>query len=72
MNPALLVILANVVDIVLGAILKKPELAPKLGPLVTKLLPALSQAAGETPEQTAARREEAESVFARWAEPPHA
>jgi hypothetical protein len=68
-NPALLIILAQVLDVLVTAITERPEYSPHLGPLIGNILPALSQAAGETAEQTAARRAVAETIFAKWSEP---
>jgi hypothetical protein len=68
-NPALLIILAQVLDVLVAALTKHPEYAPHLGPLIGNILPTLSQAAGESPEQTAARRASAEGIFAKWSEP---
>lgn len=69
MNPALLVVLANIVDIAVVALTKDPSLEPHLAPMLLKVMPAMSHAAGETPEQTVARRAEAEAIFAKYDKP---
>ena len=69
MSTALMLILAQVLDVLVAAVTKHPEYAPHLGPLIANILPALSQATGETAEQTAARRAAAEAIFAQWSQP---
>lgn len=69
MNPYLILVLAQIVDVLVVAVTKRPELAPHLGTTIANILPALSQAAGETPEQTAGRRAAAEAIFAKQSEP---
>ena len=66
MNPLLLPILAQVLDVLIGALTRHPEWELHLGPLIGNILPVLSQVAGETPEQTASRRASAEAIFAKW------
>ena len=70
MNPALIVQIAQAIDILIKALVKDPKLVPALSPIVAGMIPALSQSAGETPEQTEARRTAAEAVFAKYALPP--
>jgi hypothetical protein len=69
MSPLIVAVLAQVLDVLIGALTKHPEFEPHLGPLIATILPALSQAAGETAEQTAARRTAAEAIFAKYAQP---
>jgi hypothetical protein len=69
MSPLIVGVLAQVLDIVIGALTKHPEWEPHLGPLIANILPTLSQAAGETAEQTAGRRMAAEAIFAKYAQP---
>jgi len=69
MSPLLIAILAQVLDVAIGAVTKHPEWEPHLGPLIASTNVALSQAVGETADQTAARRAAAEAIFAKYAEP---
>ncbi len=69
MSPLLLGIVGQVIDILIGAISRDPSLTGIVPKLLSKLIPVLSQAAGETPEQTAARRADAEAIFAAHAKP---
>jgi hypothetical protein len=68
--PAILIVIANVIDVLIGAITKHPEYEPHLGPVISNLIPVLSQAAGETPAQTAARRTTNDAVVALYANAP--
>ena len=63
-------LLGVVLDIVLKAVTRKPDMAEVFTPIVKSLIPALSQMAGETPAETAARRSEADAIFAKWADKP--
>ena len=69
MNPLLLVVLGQVLDIALKAVLRDPKQGDIFTPIISSLVPALSQAAGETAAETEARRKAAEAVFAKWSEP---
>ncbi len=69
MSPLLLGLVGQVLDILIGAVAKNPSLTGIVPKLIAKLIPVLSQAAGETPEETAARRADAEAIFAAHAKP---
>lgn len=66
---ALIPVFAQIIDLVVTALTKHPEYAPHLGPVLTNTIAAMSQAAGETPEQTATRRAAAEAIFAKQSQP---
>jgi hypothetical protein len=68
--PGIVILIANIVDILVGVLTKHPEYEPHLGPVIAGLIPVLSQAAGETPEQTAARRAANDAVIAQYANAP--
>jgi hypothetical protein len=68
--PILIGLLGVVLDIVLKAVTRKPEMADVFTPIVRSLIPALSQAAGETPAETAQRRTDAEAIFDKWKDSP--
>jgi len=70
MNPLLLVVLGQVLDIALKAVLRDPKQGDIFTPIIGSLVPAMSQAAGETPAETAARRSAAEAIFQKWADKP--
>lgn len=67
MNPLLVILLGQTLDIVVRAILKDPkgEATPSLAPILSTVNAALSQAVGETAEETAKRRTDAEAIFAK-------
>lgn len=69
MEVALIALFGQILDVAVTAITKKPEYAPHLTPTLVTIVGALSQAAEETPEQTAARRRAAEAIFAKQATP---
>lgn len=69
MSAILLALVGEVLDIVLGLILKNPDQPPIISKLLAKLVPLFSKAAGETPEQTEERRTRAEAIFAAHADP---
>ena len=62
-------LVGEVLDIVLGLILKNPEQPPIIAKLLAKLVPLFSKVSGETPEQTEERRARAEAIFAAHADP---
>jgi hypothetical protein len=66
---ALALVVGQALDILVGAITKDPSLEPHLGPLAAQLIPTLSQAVGESADQTTARRVAAEAIFAKYAQP---
>lgn len=68
--PAIAVIIAQLIDIAIGAITKHPEYEPHLGPVLANLIPVFSQAVGETSDQTAARRATFNQVVALYANAP--
>ena len=72
MNLLLLGSLVQIADIVLGVVSKNPATAPQFGPLMGKLVGVMSQAAGETPEQTAKRLADHDALVAQYgtAAPP--
>lgn len=61
--------LATLLDLLVTALTKNPALAPHLGPLAVKTMTALSRSVGETPEETAARRQVAEATFTKQSAP---
>ena len=69
MSPLILGLGCQVVEILLGAVTKDASLSGLVGKLLAKLIPVLSRAAGETPEETAARRADAEAIFAAHSKP---
>jgi hypothetical protein len=68
--PAIAVIIAQIIDIAVGAITKHPEYEPHLGPVLANLIPIFSQAVGETADQTTARRAANAAVVALYANAP--
>jgi len=68
-NPLLLVVLGQVLDIALKAVVRDPKQGDVFTPIIGAIVPALSQAAGETAAETAARRSAAEATFSKWAAP---
>lgn len=70
MNPLLLVVLGQVLDIALKAVLRDPKQGDLFTPIISSLVPAMSQAAGETAAETEARRKSAEAIFSKWADKP--
>ena len=69
MSPLLLFGLGQVLDIALKAILRDPKQGEVFTPIITTLVPVLSQAAGETAAETEARRKAAEAIFSKWSAP---
>ena len=69
MSPLLVLILGQVLDVALKAITKDPKQGEVFTPILGSLLPALSQAAGETAAETEARRKAAEAIFSKWSAP---
>ena len=69
MNPLLLFGLGQILDIALKAILKDPKQGEFFTPIISSLVPAMSQAAGETAAETEARRKSAEAIFSKWSQP---
>jgi len=69
-NSVLIVLLGQVVQVLLKAVLKNPDLVPDVSRIIAAILPALSKATGETPEETEARRAAAEAIFAKWETKP--
>lgn len=69
MNPLLLLVLGQVLDIALKAVIRDPKQADVFTPILGSLVPAMSQAAGETAAETAARRSAAEAIFSKWSAP---
>ena len=57
-------------DILLKKLLKEPNLAPTLAPHAGAIIKMASQAAGETPEETAARMQAHDALVARYAAGP--
>jgi hypothetical protein len=72
MNPLLLFAIGQLGDIVIKALTKKPELTPIFSPLLNGLVTMASQAAGETQEETAARRSAHEALIKQFAAAPPA
>lgn len=70
MSPVLLVLLGNVVNILLKAVIKKPELDIDVSGIIRDIIPVLSQSAGETAAETKARQLHAEEVFNKYANLP--
>lgn len=70
MSPLLVWALTSVVDILLKYVLKKPEMADMVAPLLAKLVPVLSRATEETPEETAKRLSDHDAMVAKYAQPP--
>jgi len=68
-SPLLIAILGQVLDIALRAVAKDPKQGDVFTPILGSLVPALSQAAGETAAETEARRKAAEAVFSKWSQP---
>lgn len=66
MSPILLVLLGQAVNILLKAVIKKPELDIDVSGVIKEIIPVLSQVAGETKEETDARRKKAEEVFDKY------
>lgn len=69
MSALLLGLLGELADVLLGYLLKEqnpPGIVPKL---LSRVMLALSKAAGETPEQTEERRARAEAIFAAHGAP---
>ena len=65
----ILALIGEVADILLGYLLKEPNPAPIFVTILGKIIPVLSQATGETAEQTAARRAAVEVMFAKHDKP---
>lgn len=69
MSALLLGLLGEVLDILLGIVMKDPNPPGIVPKLIGRIIPALSKVAGETPEQTEERRQRAEAVFAAHSQP---
>ena len=67
--PLLATLLGELADLIVGYLLKEPNAPPIFTTILGKIIPALSQATGETAEQTAARRVAVEAIFAAHAKP---
>lgn len=65
----ILALIGEIADIVLGYVLKEPNPPAVFTTILGKIVPVLSQATGETPEQTAERRSRVEAVFAAHSRP---
>ena len=65
----LLGLLGEVLDILLGVLMKDPNPPGIVPKLIGRIIPLLSKAAGETPEQTEERRARAEAIFAAHGAP---
>lgn len=63
MSPVLLVLLGQAVNILLKAVIKKPELDIDVSGVIKEIIPVLSQVAGETAEETKQRQDAAEAIF---------
>lgn len=63
MSPVLLFLIGQAADILIKAILRKPELEIHVAPIIQGLIPLMSQAAGETAAETKQRQDDAEAIF---------
>lgn len=72
MSPLLVWAITSIADILLKYVLKKPDVADMVAPLLAKLIPILSKATEETPEETAARMAAHDALIAKYASAPGA
>jgi len=63
MSPILLFLIGQAADILIKAVIRKPDLEIHIAPIIQGLIPLMSQVAGETPEETKQRQDAAEAIF---------
>lgn len=72
MSPLLVWGISSIADILLKYVLNKPEMADTFAPIIARLVPILSKATEETPEETAARLTAHDALVTKYAKAPGA
>ena len=69
MSPIFAVLIAQAIQLIVGAISKGKVQAPDVAPALVALTNAMGHAVGETDDERAARQKDAEAIFAKHSVP---